>query len=56
MMQWGDSRGRKYYPRKTENETQKCDVNIHEHNQRNNEEHEQNKDDIEIEKEKNAEP
>ena len=41
--------------RKTENETQECDFKIHEHN-RNDEEHEQIKEDTGIEKEKNAEP
>ena len=41
--------------RKTENETQECDFKIHEHNG-NEEEHEQSKQDNEVEKEKNAEP
>ena len=41
--------------RKTENETKKCDFKIHKHN-RNDEEHEQNKKDNEVEKQKNAEP
>ena len=41
--------------RQTENETQKCDFKIHEHN-RNDEEHEQIKEVTGIEKEKNREP
>ena len=40
--------------RKAGHETQECDFKIHEHNS-NDEEHEQNKWDAEIEKEKNAE-
>ena len=41
--------------RKAENETQECDFKIHEHN-RNDEEHEQIKENSRIEKEKVAEP
>ena len=41
--------------RKTENETQECEFKIHVLD-RNEEKHEQNKEDTEIENEKNAEP
>ena len=41
--------------RQTDNETQECDFKIHEHN-RNDEEHEQIKEDTGIEKEENREP
>ena len=41
--------------RKTENETQECEFKFHVHD-RNDEKHEQNKEDTEIENEKNAEP
>ena len=43
------------YDREAENETQECDFKIHEHN-RNDEEHEQIKENTRIEKEKVAEP
>ena len=41
---------------KTENETQEYDFKIHEYNRIDDEEHEQNKKGIEIEKEKNVKP
>ena len=58
MMTLGRIKRKKTLPqddRKTGNETQEGDFKIHEHN-RNDEEHEQNKKNTEIEKEKNAEP